>query len=219
MSIDYVRYNVGDDEAHLTAQIVEIYKDVFSDDPWNEWLQCPECHRYWGVKDATEVVALGYEHCGQSLIDYWQRSQVYKDITGEVQRDQSSCWLAMDGSKVVGFCWGYAMNIPDFNSKVNLDVDYSVIGVDNNPTVIIAHQDEVGVIADYRKQNIAKQLVSLRSRDFLDMGLQYGVVRTRETPKPSVTYTWYTKIGYQILARYPVDDGRVIMGGDLSLLR
>ena len=50
-----------------------------------------------------------------------------------------------------------------------------------------------------------------------------GVVRTRMLPEPSVTYNWYTRIGYKVVGRYPdVDgrvDGRVILARDLTTLQ
>lgn len=215
---EYVRYHAGPGEEDFTAQIVECYKEIFGGAPWSEWLKCSVCSQRWGLEDAKEIVSMGYKHCGQGLVDYWQRPDVYDDIVKEIRRDNSSCWLALDGSKVIGFCWGYAMTTNGFSQKVGLDVDYSIIGIQDHQNAIVAHQDEVGVLVPYRGKKIAKQLVSLRNRDFLGMGLAHGVVRTREYPIPSVTYSWYITLGYQILARYPDPDGRVVMGVEFASL-
>jgi hypothetical protein len=55
-----------------------------------------------------------------------------------------------------------------------------------------------------------------RLSDFLDQGLKVGVVRTREAPEPSVTFLWFPqKLGYHIIAKYPEEDGRVILARKL----
>jgi len=60
---------------------------------------------------------------------------------------------------------------------------------------------------------LAKAMVAERLDDFLEMGLEVGVVRTRRYPEASITFLWYTqKLGYRILASYPDNDGRVILG-------
>lgn len=216
--VTYVRYHATADESHLTAQLVECYRVVFADDPWHEWLKCANhvCGKYWGVKDAPLLAATGYMHCDKDLIDYWSRAEVLADIYSEIKRDRSYCWLVMDGDRVVGFCWGYQTDLPTFDHKMGIGVDFSLLGIDDPGTALLALQDEVGVLVPYRGRKFAKELVYRRNQDFRQIGLEYGLVRTRETPQPSVTYKWYKKVGYKILARYPEGDGRVIMGIKLS---
>ena len=221
MHTDIIRYHPGGEDNLLTGKLVECYREVFADRPWNEFLKCPECEKYWGHKDLSELTANQFRHCGVPLIDFWSREQVLTDIVHEITAD-ASCWLSITSSRsglttgayrVVGFCWGYPITIAELKEK--LGIQFSINGNDRDETV--AYQDEVGVSSPYQGRGIAKSLVHERLKDFLGRGLKFGVVRTRETPEPSVTFSWYTKkLGYEILARYPGDDGRVILGRSLE---
>ncbi|MFA5870968.1 MAG: hypothetical protein WC842_03740 [Candidatus Paceibacterota bacterium] len=61
-------------------------------------------------------------------------------------------------------------------------------------------------------------MVRARHFNFIDMGAEIGVVRTRKTPEPSNTYLWFKKLGYDTIASYPMSDGRVILAKELNLL-
>ena len=212
VGITYARYSPhGADHLH-TAQLIECYRDVFADEPWNEWLKCPNCEKYWGTKDRGLLSSFGFRHCDTPLVDFWPREQLVSDLYHEIT-PEASCWLAMQGEKVVGFCWGYPITAQKAEETTQLK-----LGIDSDE--IIAYQDEVGVLSAYRGQKIAKEMIARRLEDFLHQGLQFGVVRTRRSPNPSVTFLWYTqKLGYEILATYPGDDGRVILGRKLAGLQ
>lgn len=214
--ISLIQYSPQRDNGELTAQIVECYRDVFADAPWHEWLQCSRCKKYWGIKDLGLLVSAGFRHCNMPLVDFWPREHVTHDLQTEIT-ENASCWLAMDGEKVIGFCWGYPITITKLVSKLGIPVDDS-LQADRNG--LVAYQDEVGVRTSYRGNKIAKTMVLRRLDDFISQGLQFGIVRTRKTPEPSVTFSWYTtKLGFRVLAEYPNGDGRVILGREFSGLK
>ncbi len=213
----FVRYSPRNGEYPLTAKLVECYRDVFADKPWHEWLKCSKCQKYWGIKDRGLLASYGFSHCNTPLVDFWPRDRVISDLYHEIT-SEASCWLAMDKDMVIGFCWGYPITIADLEAK--LGVPFSArLGYKNNPC-LVAYQDEVGVLSAYRGRKIAKAMVSRRLDDFLAQGLRVGIVRTRQSPEPSETFLWYTaKLGYEILATYPGNDGRVILGRELIGLK
>jgi ribosomal protein S18 acetylase RimI-like enzyme len=211
--ISIIRYSPRGENHPLTAQLVECYRNVFADEPWHEWLKCRQCGEYWGVKDRAMLASMKFRHCGKKLVDFWPKEQVISDLHHEIT-PSSSCWLAMDKKVVVGFCWGYPIAVGELKAKLNIQFS----GQRENE--LIVYQDEVGVLSAYRGRNIAKAMVLRRLDDFLNQGLKFGIVRTRQNPEPSVTFTWYTqKLGYEILAAYPGNDGRVILGRRLNELR
>ncbi len=212
MEINYIRYSADTSDDDITNQLVECYRNVFADPPWNEWLKCSICGKYWGRKDIEYIKDITFRHCGQPLVDFWGRKTVLSDIKNEIKSGTSSCWLALDQMKVIGFCWGYPSTTSDISKKMGIPIDFSPLQLSDSFNQPLALQDEVGVLAPYRGKKIAKELVRLRNQDFLEMGLSCGIVRTREAPEPSITYLWYSRIGYHVLARYPDDDGRVVMG-------
>jgi GNAT superfamily N-acetyltransferase len=209
-TIKFVRFDLIVDDGSLTAQFIECYREVFADGPWHEWMKCPVCQKYWGKKDAGLLAQMKFRHCDNPLVDFWPRDQVMIDLEHELD-PEASCWLALDDSQVVGFCFGYPIQAEKLEAK---------LGVSLGRVDVVAYQDDVGVLASYRDQKIAKAMVARRLDDFLNQGLEFGVVRTRQTPEPSVTFNWYTeKLGYEVIARYPEGDGRVILGRKLQGLR
>jgi len=215
-NVSLIRYSPPDSDDRLTAQLVECYRDVFADGPWHEWLKCPACQKYWGIRDRDILAAQKFRHCDTPLVDFWPRAQVVSDLYHEIT-PETSCWLALDDNLVIGFCWGYPTTINELEKKLGLSLGSKAACSDPG---VIAYQDEVGVIPAYRKNKIAKTMVARRLEDFLAQGLRLGIVRTRRSPEPSETFLWYTeKLGYKIIVEYPDDDGRVILGRDLFGLK
>ena len=213
-NISLVRYMPKNSDQLLTAQLVECFRDVFADGPWHEWLKCQRCNKYWGTKDSALLSANMFSHCDTPVVDFWPRDKVVCDLHHEIT-PESSCWLAMSNDIVVGFCWGYSIKLYDLKSKLGVAFN-SLLGCSD--TELVAYQDEVGVLSEYRGHKIAKAMVANRLEDFLDKGLTVGIVRTRQEPEPSETFLWYTqKLGYQILGNYP--DGRVVLGRRLDGLK
>lgn len=215
-NISIIRYFPCDDNRRVTAGLVECYRDVFADSPWHEWLVCPICKKYWGKKDGGALVSLGFRHCDTPLSDFWSREKVVSDLLHEIT-PETSCWLAMDGEVVVGFCWGYPIIAGNLEEKLGVSLNGKF---EDKSSMIVAYQDEVGVLPAYRGLKIAKSMVEHRLGDFLAQGMEFGIVRTRQHPEPSVTFFWYTKkLGYEIFASYPDDDGRVVLGRELRDLQ
>ncbi len=207
--ISLIRYLPNQENNAITAQLVECYRNVFADRPWNEWLKCEKCQKYWGTKDQALLASYEFSHCGAPLVDFWPRRKVLADLHHEIT-PEASCWLAIHDEKVVGFSWGYPMDINDLQAKLGLNLGREI-------PQRVAYQDEVGVLTSYRGRKIAKAMVARRLSDFVAQGLHFGVVRTRQAPEPSETFLWYTrKLDYKILANYPGDDGRVILGRNLA---
>lgn len=210
--VSLLRYSPSNENQEITDQLVECYRDVFSTGPWNEWLKCEKCGNYWGIKDKDFLAISNFKHCNVPLVDFWPKEVVLSDLKHEITTD-SSCWIAKANEKVIGFCWGYPISTSELEEKLGLSVAISIEKCFGRQATI-AYQDEVGVIYSHRGKKIAKTMVSHRLNDFLDKNLTIGIVRTRQFPEPSETYTWYKRLGYCTLAEYP--DGRVILGRKLD---
>lgn len=215
MNITFSRYSPENDDTKLLTQLIECYRDVFADGPWHEWLMCPVCKKYWGIRDRNALASSRFQHCDTPLVDFWSKESVASDLRHEIT-SESSCWLAMNGDDIVGFCWGYPITVINLEKKLGISFsDRLKINPKNNG--LIAYQDEVGVLSTYRGHKIAKMMISRRLKDFISQGLKIGIVRTRQSPDPSETFLWYTgKLGYEIIAHYPGNDGRVILARQLS---
>lgn len=212
-----VRFDPHQDHHHLDG-LVECYQNVFAGSPWNEWMKCPKCEKCWGTKDKPELQRMEFRHCETNLVQFWPAEQVRKDILHEVT-PESSCWIALYNNKVVGFCWGYPIEVSELERKLK-------IGFSNDlqrqfgSAYTVFYQDEMGVDPSYQGQGIASAMFDRRLEDLLGRGMTIGVVRTRERPEPSVTHGWFMEMGYPVIARYPnksnhEEDGRVIMAANL----
>ncbi len=207
--ISLIKYSPFEDQS-LTPRLVQCYRDVFAGKPWNEWLRCPKCGKSWGIDAKDFLLSGNFKHCGISLIDFRTEDEIIFEIQREITAD-ASCRLAIDQNKVIGFCWGFPIMLESMQGKLGQTLD-----TPNNidQTTRIAYQSELGILPEYRHQGIAKKLVKQRLLDFLDQELEYGLVRVKQTPKPSVTYLWYTKLGYSIVGHH--SNGRVILGRELD---
>lgn len=206
-SITYIQYSPHSSSKQITLQVVRCYQAVFADSPWNEWKKCPKCKQYWGTKDSELLKSWKFRHCDGDLIDFWSQEKVISDLRHEITK-KTSCWVAMDTGKVIGFCWGYPIEVSELEQKLQTSLG------EQTKEKRIGYQDEVGVLAKYRNHGIAKKMVYNRLCDFIDQNLNYGIVRTRRFPEASTTFVWYKRLGYKILSEY--SDGRVILGRPLT---
>ena len=212
--ISFVRYSVVGSSSEVTSQFVDCYREVFADTPWHEWMKCSKCQKYWGIKDRVLLESWGFRHCGVYTVEFWTKDQVLRDLQEEL-KPNASCWLAIHKGKVVGFCFGYPATISSLEKKLGIEIREET-DKQFGPYELVAYQDDVGVLAEYRGKKIAKTMVAYRLGDFINRNLHLGIVRTRATPEPSVTFMWYKKLGYTTLAEYPNGDGRVILARQLD---
>lgn len=207
----------------LLADLVECYRDVFAQPPWNEWLACAagDCKASWGRPQAAELAAAGFVHCGQPVVDYWPHAKVVGDLLDALGQG-AVCWLAIDraaqgAGQVVGFTWGSSIATrwkkfePELQESLRREFGEDVA---SDPTIV--YQTEVGVRVTHRNQGLARRLTERRNQDFLDRGFRVGITGVRETPQPSVTFLWYTRLGFRIVHRFPPDNGRVVLACDLK---
>lgn len=194
-------------------ELIRCYQNVFADPPWNEHKRCGVCGKYWGrLEHLRSNIA---EHCGKPVVDFWSADVVESNICSEVGHE-ASCWVARLNGEIVGFCWGYPLGLEVLDQKLQLAGVSGAVRSHFGNLERVAFQNEVGVVEELRGQKIAKKFFQHRLNDFLEGGLTVGVVRTRRSPEPSVTYLWFTqKLGYTEVAAYPGDDGRVILARSL----
>lgn len=214
-TIEFVRFNPHSDTS-LLEELIDCYREVFGEEPWNEWKKCSICGAKWGMTQEMILTALGNIHCGTQVVDFWSRSIVKEDIFHEIN-PEASCWLTVENNddsslkRVVGFCWGYPANIEELEKKLALPgLKRAVIERFGKIDGKIAYQDELGLVNSYRGKKIAKKMFALRLQDFVAQNLRIGLVRTKTNP-PTVTYLWFTRIGYEVVAEYNDSDGRVVL--------
>jgi len=193
-------------------QLIKCYKDVFGGEPWNEWKKCQVCGLKWGFGQEEELRQMDFMHCRQAVSDFWTEQEVRGDILKEVAQD-ASCWLAVsDGNRdqVVGFCWGYPIDAEALESKITLSGLTAAIRKEFGIVPKISYHDEIGVAQNFRGRKIGKIMFSRFVSDMRAQNLDIGVVRTKTNP-PTVAFSWFTRLGFKIIAKYNDADQRVIL--------
>jgi len=215
LSVEYKRldlYNGG----HMMNQLVACYRNVFADDPWNEWKICPVCKKKWGIKQSVELENISYTHCDKNVEDFWPRDVVRADIQNEISVD-ASCWVAQINGSVVGFCWGYPIRLDKLEEKLNLP-GFATKAKKNGFPDEVAYHDEIGVKKEYRTHGLAKSMLHRSFEDFKERKLSAIVTRTMSYP-PTIAYHWFKKMGYGVIDRYDrhnEHDSRVILACPIS---
>lgn len=138
----------------------------------------------------------------------WER-QAVESMLEKVDRNMS--FVACDGGEVIGFAFAQLERLTCLERVLGIEfateVERRKYGSWHPGCALL--QSDLGVLAGYRRRGVGKRLFKSR----FEANMQpYQIVRARQFPEPSVTYTWYTeKLGYEVIARYPEEDGRVIL--------
>jgi GNAT superfamily N-acetyltransferase len=213
MDMEYVRLCLSDDTG--LRSLVRCYQDVFATLPWAEWRKCAVCSAHWGIEQRAELAALGFTHCGRRVEEFWPATAVRSDLVHELSVPGASCWVALDAGRLVGFCHGYPVAVSALDDHLAIRGGSAAAVRRFGPIGQVAYQDDMGVIREYRGRGIASELYRLRLADFRALGLKASVVRTMTRP-PTVTYQWYTAIGYEVIAEYGDEGGRVILARPIA---
>lgn len=210
----FIRFNPHCEEESnkYLDQLVECYRIVFGEEPWNEWLKCPVCEKKWGVSENGNGIPRGLRHCGSSLVDFWPSDQVKNDLLHEITQE-ASCWLAMTREdkkeRVVGFCWAYPISVHDLEAKLSLDGVASSI-INSHSVQKVNYLDDIGLLREFRGKKLAKAMYHYAMADISQNGHNVCVLRTKTNP-PTVAYHWFLKDGFGIVGQYYDEDGRVVL--------
>lgn len=224
--ITYRKFTMADDPA-MVRGVVRAFADVFSsdDDPsdWAEGKRCqnPECGKQFGRNAAAKLTddMCDADACGSKVLEIWTEEAVLAELSAQVT-DQSSCYIAMRGGRVVGFCWGFQTTAAELAEYLKLPVVADALGA----TTQLLYFSEVGVVRDARGQKVAKSLIASVTDELLKLATNDGtnimVTRTmgNEGGTPSNLYEWFTtrRMEQLLFTRYSdiaPSDRRVIFAG------
>jgi hypothetical protein len=171
------------------GSLSEVYREVFSGFPWYEDLACKTCKALYTNKNIKEdskdrVFSLGnLENCLKcnsplDLISYYP-DVINQDklIEEAINMSGFSGYVVLDGSRIIGFTWGYS--IP---TKRTESVNFpqvvpalQTLGIDPSQAFYGA---ESGVIESYQSKGIGKLLVSKRTLAAFESDYKTFVNRT-----------------------------------------
>ncbi len=184
------------------SELVSAYQTVYSTRPWSEWKQCSICKKYWGYEKESDLVDIYYQHCGQAVQDYWTSDNLLKMFRDLSSSSLFSATIAFDMglNKIIGFCWGSQIETKDLNGKFKtLNIQSIVESITDNDKAVV-NIAEVAVDSDYRGKGVASRLL----QQFVEQNSENGwfIAETKGGLLPSLTNSWFKKLGFQTIALY-----------------
>jgi len=143
--------------------------------------------------------------------DWWTDSLVMDELEQYDNRWSASVVALDDSGRVVGFHWGAAYEASELQNELGLNVP-SLSGT-------VLYQKDLGVLEEFRRHGLAKSMINplLNELHGIADKADYVVARTMGLPEPSVVFDWFqNEFDYSVLAEYPGDDNRVVMGKSYS---
>jgi len=148
------------DPATVSA-IVGVYRQVFADAPWHEAYQCPVCRTSYGKSYLKKICdSCWQDHNHVLLVDHWPAYKVIQDFYKEVLKPNAICVLARCDEGIVGFAWGYQM---EMNDEASSHLEAPHIHERLHGTYF--YVDEVAVLLPYRGKGVGKNLVETLIED------------------------------------------------------
>lgn len=186
------------DPATVSA-IVSVYRQVFADAPWHEAHMCPVCKSSYG-KDYRDKTCEGCLQDGNHvlIVDHWPTYKVIQDFYKEMVKPDAVCILAKSDEGIVGFAWGYKMEL-DAQASSHLDAP----GIHERMHGPHFYIDEVALLLPYRGKGIGKNLITAITQD-----QQRGKILLR-TLRESPMEKLIASIGGTVVQH--ISEGRVIM--------
>lgn len=144
------------DPATVSA-IVAVYRQVFADAPWHEAYLCPVCKTTYGKNYRKKICdSCLQNHNDVLLVDHWPTYRVIQDFYKEIVKPNAVCVLAKSDEGIVGFAWGYQMEINDDASSY-LEAPH----IHEHLHGAYFYIDEVAVLLPYRGKGVGKNLVEV----------------------------------------------------------
>ena len=139
----------------VTVQnIVHAYQIIFGGDPWNEGFQCPICKIEVPLSFKSNLCPKCYKSGKHIvLVESWPTSKVTSDFYHEMSKPEALCLIAKVQNKLVGFAWGYKIQIsPDIDEHLDAPGVHKIVKGE------FFYLDEVAVIPEYQFKGIGKRL-------------------------------------------------------------
>ena len=208
----------------VSREFVDLYRTVFEDPPWNEYRACLQCpglrgspKRKFSRVEASQIPGSNCPTCTTDLVPYFSDDDIVSDISTCLNGKNPSCWFVRYQGELIGFTYGAEMTADELEHDLRSPgLAQSLLNAFGSGKRY-AYQDEIAVRSDFRKRGLAKELFERRLQDFRSMHIDIGVVRTKTLPQ-SVTFSWYVRRQYAVVASYQDADARVVLAASFDTL-
>lgn len=191
---------------------IKMYKNIFWDEPWNEWFICKNC---WNLFNKS---FLWNCNCGK-----WELEEFYKDDelkeTFNIlsSKDEYRELIAEILDEKIGFIWWWNTSLENLDiEKLKLDnewlqtLEWNILNIFPQFNINnFYYFAEIWVNKDFRLNNIAWKLYKENLEWLKQRWEEYILVRT--TKKTDVPYKWLKNEWYIEVFKYNDIQDRVIL--------
>jgi len=143
-------------QPEMVEAIASVYQQSFGGEPWNEGYLCPVCAKTFALTFNGKTCPMCAERSRTVLlVEHWPKSKIVSDFYREMQKRDPVCFAALADGKVVGFTWGYSVNVdPDLDTHLDAPNLHQLIEGD------FFYLDECAVTPSHQRKGWGKWLVS-----------------------------------------------------------
>ena len=197
---------------YTSNEKIKLYKDIFWENPWNEWFICKKCWKIYNIKFMWSC------SCGEGQLEPFYRNSEVKEAFTQLS---GKLWYKELIAKIlnneVWFIWWWQTSLEQLNlDKLWLTKEQMSILVEQISDLYLNFNfenfyyfAEIWVKNNYRWQDIAWELYRQNLEQIKASWVNYIVVRT--TKKSDVPYKWFLKEWYQEIFSYNDEQDRVIL--------
>ena len=140
----------------LVRNVALAYQQAFGNNPWNEGYKCPICATTTPLT-AGEAICPSCSERGLKIlmIEYWPLSKIISDFYQEMKKPNSLCLIVREADKVIGFTWGYQINIDQ-----EIDNYLEAPGLSEVAQGNFFYADEAAILPGYQGRGIGKKMVT-----------------------------------------------------------
>ncbi len=198
--------------------LAKLYQTVYAAPPWREYKKCSHCDMQWGIDQIFELEQLGYSHCGSPVVDYWSEEYLFGHFKEISSKPLFSGALALDNNRIVGFAWGYELDIARIDEDLGFPGLSQKLKKEFGEFLHVAYLADLATDSNYRRLGLGKELTRARHESLSIKGATVALTRTKGGEEASITHRWYDKIGFSIFAEYHDKRSRVIRAIEMNRL-
>lgn len=191
---------------------VKMYKDIFWEEPWNEWFICKNC---WSLFNKNFSWTCSCEN--PKLEEFYKDNELKENFKILSTKEKYQEMVAKVLDDKIWFIWWWNTSLDELNKdKFWLDWD-QIKALETNVLDIFPEFDindfyyfaEIWVKKDYRWNDVAWELYRRNLEELSRRWEKYILVRT--TRKTDVPYKWFKDNWYIDVYLYEDEQDRVIL--------
>lgn len=99
-------------------QIVRLYREVFSESNWKEWLKCTDENCWYQCNYSKAPGSWKCQNCGSELTNFYSEDEIRWFVESLFTKNYYQAFIGVnDSQKVVAFTWGWVDSLVSLNDE------------------------------------------------------------------------------------------------------